>query len=471
MNSVRSALGWRFTTGHAVWAAVLTPASVLLFGRLELRWLGIGLAVLVALAAVVTVRGRRLTGWIAALVAWRHRHRQAPPAPSEPAVGATVAPADHVSVRWHGAHLVALVELIPRPFTPTVLVNGSAFTDDVIDTGELERLLAAHCPDLEADLVSAGFRVGRSAPAGLIALYDQVVGPHPAPAHRRTWIVVRADPARTQQPAQRRACGVAGLAQYLVASATRIADQLAGGGIDARCSRSFDDFDRATEVAFERETWTTIRGRDRFTTAYHAPGGPDAWWSARADRTITWTRIRPGAAPTTTVLLTTLEAPTTPRGFSCLYGGQRAALRGISPVPDVHYELPVGSAGILVGETADRYPVFLPFDDVDVSLNLGDAQLFTQFVVRAAAAGASVTLAPQFRGFAGQVNAGVGPDAKVVWPGAGNGATTYLSPHPGLGRVTWRHGFIDTPRHRRLPIRLVNPREENRYQVALEEVR
>ena len=116
----------------------------------------------------------------------------------------------------------------------------------------------------------------------------------------------------------------------------------------------------------------------------------------------------PGAAPTTTVLLTTLANPTTPRGFSCLFGGQRAALQGISPVTDRHYELPIGSAGVLVGETVDRYPVYMPFDDIDVSINLGDARLFTQFVVRSAAAGAVVTLGPQFREFAGFINGRIG---------------------------------------------------------------
>ena len=217
--------------------------------------------------------------------------------------------------------------------------------------------------------------------------------------------------------------------------------------------------------ASRSESWSSIKGRSTFTAAYSAPGGPDVWWSARADHTITRVRIRPGTAPTTTVLLTTLANPATPRGFSCLFGGQRAALQGESPVTDRHYELPIGSAGVLVGETADRYPVYMPFDDVDVSINLGDARLFTQFVVRSAAAGAVVTLGPQFGEFAGFINARIGQVAKVAWPNS----TTYLGPHPGIGRVVLRHNFIDTPRHRQLPIRLINPREESRYQMALEQ--
>jgi type VII secretion protein EccE len=457
--------GLRFTTGHLLWAAALIPACVALFLAVGSLWIGVALAVLIAIAAVLTVRSRRITGWVAALFSWRRRHRQGPDRPSEPAVGATVMPGDHVAVRWLGGHLIAVIELIPRPFTPTVIVSGSAYTDDVVDTRLVEQLLAAHCPALEADVVSAGYRVGKTAPASLVALYEQVIGPYPAPANRRTWIVLRADPEKTRKSAQRREAGVAGLARYLVASTTRIADELASNGIDARCGRSFDDFDHATEISFERETWSAIKGRSTFTAAYSAAGGPDVWWSARADHTITRVRIRPGAAPTSTVLLTTLANPTTPRGFSCLFGGQRAALEGDSPVTDRHYELPIGSAGVLVGETADRYPVYMPFDDVDVSINLGDARLFTQFVVRSAAAGAVVTLLPQFREFAGVINGHLGEVAKVSWPTA----TTYLGPHPGVGRVVLRQNFIDTPRHRQLPIRLISPREESRYQIALEQ--
>ena len=464
MSKILSLFGLRFTTGHAIWAAALIPACILLFIQLDLLWLGITLAVITAIAAVLTVRGRRATGWVAAVFAWRRRHRNVPERPSEPAVGATVMPGDHVAVRWQDDYLVAAIELVPRPFTPTVIVNGKAFTDDVVDTRLVERLVEAHCPDLEADVVSSGFRVGKTAPANLVGLYEQVVGPYPAPANRRTWIVLRADPEHTRKSSQRRESGVAGLARYLVSSTTRIADQLASNGIDARPDRSFDDFDRATEISFERETWSSIKGRSTFTAAYSAPGGPDVWWSARADHTITRVRIRPGAAPTATVLLTTLANPATPRGFSCLFGGQRAALYGISPVNDRHYELPIGSAGVLIGETADRYPVYMPFDDVDVSINLGDARLFTQFVVRSAAAGAVVTLLPQFAEFAGFVNGHIGQEAKVAWPNA----TTYLGPHPGIGRVTLRDNFIETPRHRQLPIRLINPREESRYQLALE---
>ncbi|HET7666118.1 MAG TPA: type VII secretion protein EccE, partial [Mycobacterium sp.] len=260
MTKLLSMFGLRFTTGHLIWAAVLIPACMTLFLPPRQLWIGIVLSVVIAPAAVVTIRGRRLTGWVAAVFSWRRRHRNVPGLPSESAVGATVLPGDHVAVRWHDDYLVSAIELVPRPFTPTVVVGGQACTDDVLDTRLVDRLITAHCPDLEADVVSAGYRVGKTAPASLVALYGQVVGPYPAPANRRTWIVLRAHPEHTRKSSQRRDSGVAGLARYLVTSAMRIADQLASKGIDARPIRSFDDFDHATEISFERETWSAIKG-------------------------------------------------------------------------------------------------------------------------------------------------------------------------------------------------------------------
>jgi type VII secretion protein EccE len=453
----------RFSSVHAMWAAILAPLCILLFMHTRYEWAGPTLVGVGAVIAIVTFRGRRLTGWVLAMFAWLFRHRRAPELPSEPDVGATVMPGDHVAVRWQGEHLVAVIELTPRPFTPTVVVDGKANTDDVVDTRLIEQLLAVHCPDLVADVVSAGFRVGATASVEARGLYQEVIGHDPAPAFRRTWVMMRADPQRAQASARRRDEGVAGIARYLVSSTTRIADRLASHGVDAECARSFEDFDHATEVSFLREKWSKIKGEDCFTAAYIAPGGPDVWWSAPADRTITRVRIVPGEAPRSTVILTTAKKSKRPRGFSRVSGGQRAALQGQTVVTGRHWQLPIGSAGVLVGETASKYPVYMPFDDVDASINLGDARAFMQFATRAAAAGGIVTLAAHFQEFADLIGAEVGPESKVAWPHA----TTYLGRHSGAERVILRNNVISTPRHKQLPIQPVAQPDESRYLGAL----
>jgi type VII secretion protein EccE len=453
----------RFSSARALLVAALAPPCILLFMGTRYPWAGPTLVALGVVLALVTFRGRWLSGWLAALCVWLVRRRRPLNAPSEPVVGATAMPGDHVAVRWQGECLVAVIELIPRPFTPTVVVDGKAHTDDVVDTRLLERLLTVHCPDLEADVVSAGYRVGKTASAEVVSLYEQVLGCDPAPAYRRTWILLRADPRRALKSAQRRDEGVAGLVRYLVASTTRIADRLADNGVDAVCGRSFDDFDNATEISFEREKWSKIKGRGNFTAAYTAPGGPDVWWSAPADRTITRVRVIPGMAPRSLVLLTTAAKAKRPRGFVQVSGGQRAALEGQTLITDRHRQLPIGSAGVLVGETTTQYPVYMPLDDIDTSISLGDARTFAQFAVRAAAAGGVVTLGPRFREFAELIGAHTGREATVAWPNA----TTYLGRRPGHERVILRHNAIGTPRHRQLPIRPIPLPDEDRYQMTL----
>lgn len=463
MRSRLKRIGLRFTTGHTVLAAALGPFVIALFLDTPYEPYAIAVVGLTVVVALITFRGRRLTGWVATLFAspWRHRVPLEPP--SEPEVGATAMPGDHVAIRWQGESLCALIELIPRPFTPIVIVDGRARTDDVIDTRLVEQLLSVHCPDLEADVVSAGYRVGKAASADVLKIYGHSIGPDPAPARRRTWIMLRAFPLRTREAAQRRDDGVGGLSRYLVASTTRMAEALASHGVDAACERSFDDYDHATDIGFERERWSRIKGRDTVTTAYIAPGGPDIWWSVSADHTITRFRIVSGMAPRSTVLLTTETKVKPPKGFTRLSGAQRAAMQGQTIVTDSHYRLPIGSAGVLVGETMNRHPMYLPFDVVDTYVEIGDTRTFTQFAMRAAAAGGIVTLSARFEAFAGLIGAQTGPEAKVAWPHA----TTHLDQHPGIDRVVLGHDHIDTPRHRQIPMRLLTPSGEERYEMAL----
>ncbi|MDT5174966.1 MAG: hypothetical protein QOG37_2217, partial [Mycobacterium sp.] len=174
----------KFSTGHTLVLAVLAPPAILLFLHTRHWWVGVALVAVGAIVAFVTFFGRRITGWVATVFAWLRRHRKPPDVPSEPEVGATVKPGDHVAVRWRRNVLIAVIELKPRPFTPTVVVDGQAHTDDVLDTRLLQELLSVHCPDLEADVVSAGFRVGSTAAPDVVNLYQQVIGADPAPANR-----------------------------------------------------------------------------------------------------------------------------------------------------------------------------------------------------------------------------------------------------------------------------------------------
>ena len=317
MNKITALFGLRFTTGHAIWAAALIPACILVFIQLDLLWLGITLAVIIALAAVLTIRGRRVTGWIAA----RFRMAAAPSQCSRPAVG-TRGRCDRDARRSRCRSLAGRLPGVgDRAGAAAVHADGDR------QRRGLHRRRRRHPARRASGRGALPRPRGRRGVGGLPGGQDGARRVWSRSTSRSSGRIPRRPTDAPgsccapipNTPASRRSgarSGVAGLARYLVASATRIADQLASNGIDARPIRSFDDFDRATEISFERETWSAIKGRSTFTAAYSAPGGPDVWWSARADHTITRVRIRPGAAPTATVLLTTLgESVYTARVF------------------------------------------------------------------------------------------------------------------------------------------------------------
>ncbi|WP_374193341.1 type VII secretion protein EccE [Mycolicibacterium sp. S2-37] len=455
--------GLRLGAGVAVVAAILVPLGLVLFWGTHFQWWAVGTLTASGLCTAVTFRGRTVIGWGVAILAWIFRHRRAPSAPTEPLIGTVAMPGTHVAVRWDDGLLVALIELVPRPFTPTVVVDGTARTDDEVDTRLVERLLSVHCPDLSADIVSAGYRIGGHAAPPVLEHYAELVGTDPAPAHRRTWIMLRADPRRAHQSAQRRQSGFAGQVRYLVASTTRLANLLSSSGVDAQCERSFDEFDAATAIDFRREGWSKVRGRTTFTAAYTAAGGPDVWWAAPADRTITRIIVEAGVAPRSVVLLTGSVKPKRPKGFTRVSGGQRAAVRrGSVPVTDRHHQVPIGSAGVLVGRTTRGHHVYLPFDDVDVSLDIDGEDTFTQFVTHAAGAGGRVTLSPQYSQLAASIGAEIGPEVKVAWPRA----ATFLEPASGTERVMLHPNRIKTPRHGGLTIRPISASEDSPYEPA-----
>ncbi len=53
---------------------------------------------------------------------------------------------------------------------PTVIVDGQAHTDDMLDTGLVEELPVGALSRLGGDIVSAGYRVGNTAAPDVVSL-------------------------------------------------------------------------------------------------------------------------------------------------------------------------------------------------------------------------------------------------------------------------------------------------------------
>ena len=119
---------------------------------------------------------------------------------------------------------------------------------------------------------------------------------------------------------------------------------------------------------------------------------------------------------------------------------------------------------MLVGQTeSGQHRVYLPFDDVDAVVTLGDARTFTRFAVRAAAAGGSVTVNERFQKFATLIGGEIGPEPKVDWPAA----TSYLSTQPGMRSIVLQKDLISISGRTVLRVEPITAPEEAEYEKAL----
>ena len=413
-------------------------------------WGKLPLVLVICVLAVVTIDDWLASRWLMLAITnrWRRVRR---PVLSATGLGCIACPGEQVAVRWEGEQLVALVGLAPRPFTPTIITaEGATLHDDCVDTQLVHDVMCQLGCEVSVDVVSAGWRVAHSAPAPVWGFYEQIQGSDPAPAFRRTWIVVRVDPYRVLPGSRWRGEGVAAVATTVVAAATRIAEALASSGVDARPQCSFDQFDELTgaDEVIAEHGWSALCLRGAYTTVFSAAGGPDAWWSQRADRTVTRTRIRVGEAPRSVVALTTLRPiERDPAGWIRLRGTQLDALGGATPIIDRHRFLPIGSAGMLVGRTAvDDLKVYVSFDAAEAVLQVGDGLLAVHVVMRAAALGAALCLPAGLGSHAASLGAEVGDPGFFRWVGCG--VRTWLGGQPAGHVIRFDPHRIVLPRSR-----------------------
>lgn len=422
----------------------------------------VGLAVLAI--AVVSFDNRLLSTWVALAVSLR-RPRSLP-ARSQAARDAIAAPGEDVAVRWDGQDLVGLIALHPKPFAASIVTSGVTDHADVVSTELVNALLARLDVPACADVVSAGWRVGGGwAPLSVRALYEQMIGTDACAAYRRTWILVRVRPAEALHAARWRGEGLVGVSKAVVAAATRLAEELSKHAVDARPADSFAEFDKLTDLGeVTGESWSQLRGQGTYTTVFSAPGGPDQWWSVRADRTVTRVRLSPGAAPRSTVaLLTVGKMKLDPVGWVRLRGGQLAGLTGHTPVSDRHWALPIGSSGMLVGiDPVDaKSHVYLPMDGADSVLHIADSNVVVQVALRSVACGAGICLPadPQWGRIAAKLGASTGPQAHLRWP---SGARTWLVSRRSSHVVRFAdQEILVEPGHTRIPVKWIFPREES----------
>ncbi|UGT39657.1 type VII secretion protein EccE [Nocardia yamanashiensis] len=146
-------------------------------------------------------------------------------------------------LRWDGTLLTTMLRIDPPPDTLTLLKRGSLSTDQVLPLTEIASCLRQYDLELDsADVISTGTRTASaeavlSGYAASIAplghLYDEILGPLPAIAHRTVWLVLRLNPLNNSKAVDNRGGGPEGALRSAIIATRRVANRLAARGITA----------------------------------------------------------------------------------------------------------------------------------------------------------------------------------------------------------------------------------------------
>ncbi|MGW5105740.1 type VII secretion protein EccE [Nocardia sp. NPDC004123] len=146
-------------------------------------------------------------------------------------------------LRWDGTLLTTMLRIDPPPDTLTLLRRGSLSTDQLLPLDEIAACLRQYDVELHSvDVISTGTRTASTeavisgyaasiAPLG--RLYDEILGPLPAIAHRTMWLVLRLNPLDNAKAVDNRGGGPEGALRSALVATRRVANRLAGHGITA----------------------------------------------------------------------------------------------------------------------------------------------------------------------------------------------------------------------------------------------
>ncbi|MBB5912843.1 type VII secretion protein EccE [Nocardia transvalensis] len=208
----------------AVWGA--------LAGRLPvLAAAGIGAAV--AVVGLMPVRRRdprTVAGIVALSLGYRWRRRRDRDRTYPEPFDVPLPEGGSYGLRWDGDRLITMLRIEPPPDSLTLLRRGALSTDQLLPLAEIARCLGQFDITLASiDVISTGSRTART---GFVAqLYDRILGPLPAIAHRTVWLVLRLDPLANAQAVDSRGGGATGTIRSAVIATRRVANRLAARDI------------------------------------------------------------------------------------------------------------------------------------------------------------------------------------------------------------------------------------------------
>lgn len=387
-------------------------------------WVGVGLAALIMVLALLCWRGAPLLA-----LAWRSATRR------RPQVGAAGELADYqrtfgsgpVGIRAVGPHLVAVVAVDGPPHSPSVLDYPRVESLAKLPLEAVAAGLDQFDVHLEGiDIVSAGARRAPKTHHPYAPVYSAEVGDHPAVGQRRTWLVVRLNALESARAIVWResvAATMSAAAEWLAAELTSL--RIPSRVLSAAQIRAADEALLAgIDPAGLAAGWGRLR---------HAGGYVQTYWMSPGD--ISSTSIDRLWAPDTEATAVSIQLRRTDNGATSMgvmvryhTGGPLAEppLTGLNPLvgrhdaalsagllsagadalkvparelaPGEKVAVPIGATGIIVGTTASGHPLLVDLSDPTELATVtiaGEFALLVQVALRAAATGYQVLVCTQ----------------------------------------------------------------------------
>ncbi|MEU1429283.1 type VII secretion protein EccE [Nocardia sp. NPDC005746] len=222
-------------------------------------------------------------------------------------------------LRWDGTLLTTMLRIDPPPDTLTLLRRGSLSTDQLLPLNEIAACLRQYDVELHSvDVISTGTRTASTeavisgyaasiAPLG--RLYDEILGPLPAIAHRTMWLVLRLNPLDNAKAVDNRGGGPEGALRSALVATRRVANRLAGHGITAsvlttsEMSTALRELTRGIPVAEFTEHPDNLEHNGIHLTSYQIDpqlfnsDGLAKIWAVRSLATTVTVRLQPVPEP------------------------------------------------------------------------------------------------------------------------------------------------------------------------------
>ncbi|MCM6776125.1 type VII secretion protein EccE [Nocardia sp. CDC159] len=203
-------------------------------------WYALGAAVAAGLLLLIPLGKRTVADWIATI--WRYS------TDDDYEIGTTVdfrgPDGRSLGLYWEGSRVVAVVEVLPPRGGLTRIDRSTVHASHLLPLAELAECLTQHDILLSGiDIISHGHRSRSGTPAGPI--YESLLGPLPATAHRTVWLAIGFDTLACPDAADRRGGGRAGASRAVTIATQRIV-------------RALEDADCASRILTAPEIKTAV---------------------------------------------------------------------------------------------------------------------------------------------------------------------------------------------------------------------